>query len=305
MKAQFLISLLFLITACSKTLRPQQLLVDVQELSSDKYEGRKTGTTGNLKAAEYIIKRFEEIGLNQYKGTWKQPFELSDSKRRGKTGQNLIGFIPGKRSEVIVISAHYDHLGIINGQIYNGADDNASGVAGLLAMATYFKKNPPEFTLLFVCFDSEENGLQGSKAFVKHPPVELNNIILDINLDMISRADKGEIYACGTYHYPAFKKYLVSKNPKIRLLLGHDDPKSGINDWTNQSDHYSFYQKNIPFIYFGVEDHKDYHKPTDDFSRINKEVFLNISDLLIGIVSDIDKQLSFQKNFRDKLIMKD
>lgn len=296
-----MIVLALLLSACNKG-NSQPLINDLKELSSDKYEGRKTATEGSRKAAAYIIKRFETTGLTPFNNSWKQSFPLAE---KSKKGVNLVGYIAGKSDRTIVISAHYDHLGKLNGKIYNGADDNASGVAGLLAMAAYFKKNPPMHRLVFVCFDAEEIQLQGSKAFVASNPAILGKTILNINLDMISRADKGEIYACGTYHFPEFKPYLKGGSKQVKLLLGHDDPKLGNNDWTSQSDHVSFHNKGIPFIYFGVEDHKDYHKSSDDFSAINTSVFQDIVSTITKITAEMDKGVNLQKSFRDKLIMKE
>jgi len=295
-----LLLLILLISSCSEETHSQQLMNDLKELSSDKYEGRKSGSAGNRNAAAYIIKRFEQIGLKSYNNNWKQAFDLRNEK---VSGENLFGYIPGKLDEIIVISAHYDHLGKVGGKVYNGADDNASGVAGLLSIASYFKRNPPGYTLLFVCFDAEEKSLQGSKAFVAKPPVPLEKIVLNINLDMISRADKNDLYACGTYHYPQFKNYLPKGKGNIKLRLGHDNPKQGKDDWTSQSDHFAFHEKKIPFIYFGVEDHKDYHKPTDDFERIKPATFSNVVELITQAISEIDKAMSIRKAFRDKLIM--
>ncbi|WP_207531920.1 M28 family peptidase [Desertivirga arenae] len=304
MNIRYIIPFILVLSFCFKNSRPQQLLLDVKELSSDKYEGRKAGTEGSRKAAGYIIERFKEIGLQRVNNSWKQEFKLNGSKKGAFPGINVMGSIPGKRKDLIIVSAHYDHLGKINGAIYNGADDNASGVAGLLAMATYFKNNPPEFTLLFVCFDAEESGLQGSKTFVSTPPVPLNLVALNINLDMISRADNKKIFVCGTHHFPYLKKYVTNNNKgEVKLLAGHDDPRLGRDDWTNQSDHYSFYQKHIPFLYFGVEDHPDYHRYTDDYEKIDRETFSNTSELLTKTVADLDKKLSLQKTFREKLIM--
>ncbi|MBC8051842.1 MAG: M28 family peptidase [Sphingobacteriaceae bacterium] len=296
--------LLFLIlSGCSKTIHPQQLFTDIEELSLDKYKGRKVGTDENKLAARYIIKRFEDIGLKAYTNDYRKPFTFKNRAGASIAGTNLIGYIAGKKPEAIVISAHYDHIGVINGEIYNGADDNASGVGGLLAIAKYFSKNPPEHTLIFAAFDAEESGLQGAKAFVADPVIPITHITLNINMDMISRSDKNELYAVGTFHYPMLKAHVVSTNPDIRVLLGHDDPKLGNDDWTNQSDQGAFHARKIPFLYFGVEDHADYHKPGDDFVKINKEFYKNAVSSILEIVQNIDRSVTIQKVFKDKRIM--
>ena len=297
-----LLSVIFILTACSKSIHPQQLLNDVKELSSDKYQGRKTGTEGNKMAAEYIIKRFEELKLRSFNNSYKQPFSFRHDKK-DISGVNIFGYIPGKSEEVFIISAHYDHIGVVNKQVYNGADDNASGVAGLLSIAKYFSKHQPEHTLIFAAFDAEEMGFQGAKAFVAKPPVSLEEIKLNVNLDMISRADKGELFAAGAAHYPELKKHLITTNNKVKLILGHDDPKQGRDDWTNQSDHAVFHKKQIPFIYFGVEDHPDYHRPTDDFAKIDQETFRNCVDIIREVIENLDKNISIQSIFREKVRM--
>ena len=295
--------MLFILSGCSKTIKPQQLFKDVQELSADKYKGRKVGTDENKLAAEYIIKRFKEIGLKAYNSEYKKPFNFKE--RSGKTieGTNLIGYIPGKKQHAIIISAHYDHVGVINGEIYNGADDNASGVGGLLAIAKHYSKNQPQHTLVFAGFDAEEAGLQGAKAFLANPPIEFDCIKLNINMDMIGRSDINTLYVAGTWHYPLLKAHVLNTNPDIKILFGHDDPKLGKDDWTNQSDQGAFHAKKIPFLYFGVEDHADYHRPTDDYSRIHKDFYQNAVNSILEVVKNIDKSVTIQKIFRDKLIM--
>ena len=285
----------------------EQLLKDVEVLAADAYEGRKTGTKGAEMARTYLTGRLKEIGLKPYPGqaSYEQPFETKG--RDGAAviqGKNLIAYIPGKTENVMVISAHYDHIGVIKNEVFNGADDNASGTAALLKFAAYFSKNKPNNTLIFALFDAEEIGLQGAKAFVANPPVALEKIKLNINMDMISHNDKQELYAVGTFKYPELKPFLITTNPNLKLLLGHDNPKMGQDDWTNQSDQGAFNAKNIPFIYFGVEDHKDYHKATDEFQNINKTFFIDAVNAIQEVILNIDKQRDIQSIFREKLQMK-
>ncbi|MEJ7558050.1 MAG: M28 family peptidase [Pedobacter sp.] len=284
-----------------------QLLKDVQTLSSDQYEGRKTGTKGAEMSRTYILGRFKELGLKAFSSTpgFEQPFSVKRGTAADVKGINMIGYVQGKTDNVIVISAHYDHLGIVKNEVFNGADDNASGVGGLLSIATYFAKNKPNNTIIFAAFDAEEMGLQGAKAFVANPTVSLEKIKLNINMDMIAHNDKSELYACGTFKYPELKKYFTLKSPDIKVLFGHDDPKLGRdNDWTDQSDQGAFNAKNIPFLYFGVEDHKDYHKATDEFQNINKEFYSNAVNAILEIANNIDKERDIQQIFKDKLQMK-
>jgi Zn-dependent M28 family amino/carboxypeptidase len=290
-------------TAQNNTTVGDQLLKDVETLSSDAYEGRKTGTKGGEMARNYLIGRFKEIGVKSYlPNTYEQPFEVKGRNGAASIqGKNVIAMIPGKTDNIIVISAHYDHLGIKNNEIFNGADDNASGTAAVLQYAKYFAKNKPNNTIIFAIFDAEEMGLQGAKAFVASREGSLDKIKLNVNMDMISHNDKQELYAAGTFKYPELKSYLVTTNANLKLLLGHDDPKLGQDDWTNQSDQGAFNAKNIPFIYFGVEDHKDYHKATDEYQNINKTFYIDAANAIQEIIVNIDKQHDIQAIFREKL----
>lgn len=282
-------------TINSRLFNAKQLLNDVETLAADDMQGRGIGTAGGLKAREFVVKRFKEIGLKSFGNSYLQPFDFTNRNNEKLNGANVIGYIAGKRKseKYIVVTAHYDHVGVQNGEIYNGADDDASGVAALFALANYFKKNRPAHSLVFVAFDGEESGLRGSRHFVAAPPVAKDSIRLNVNLDMVSRSDKNELYAAGTFHYPTLKPPLetVAKNAKVKLLIGHDRPEQKSDDWTNQSDHFAFHQAKIPFIYFGVEDHKDYHKPTDDFANINREFYVSAVETILEAVKSFDKDL--------------
>lgn len=274
----------------SKMFNAAQLIRDVEYLSSDELEGRSADRPSIQKARDYVEKRFRESGLEPR----KQDFEIKQ-RRTTETlkGVNFIAEIKGKKAaeKYIIITAHYDHDGVRNGEIYNGADDNASGTAALFAIASYFKKNQPDHSLIFVAFDAEEKGLLGARYFVANLPVKKESILLNINMDMISRSDKSELYAVGTYHYPQLKPAIeaAAKKSKIKLLTGHDDPKLGRDDWTSQSDHAAFHREKIPFIYFGVEDHRDYHRPTDDFANIQPEFYVRAVETIIDAVRELDR----------------
>ncbi|NDK56552.1 M28 family peptidase [Pontibacter fetidus] len=280
--------------AQQQLLQSGQLLKDVRILAADSLEGRLSGSEGSQKAREYIISRFREIGLKAFNDTYQQPFDLIARDKKNTKGTNLVGYLPGKSGKAIVVTAHYDHVGIRKGEVYNGADDNASGVGALLAAATFFKQHPPKHTLIFLAPDAEEMGLQGADAFLKNPPVPLQDILLNVNMDMLSINDKGELYASGTYHYPALKPLIAKVKPlkHARLIPGHDQPEQGPNDWTNQSDHYQFHKRSIPYLYFGVEDHAHYHKPTDEFEQVNQLFYADAVRLVIEFIRLADQQLS-------------
>jgi Zn-dependent M28 family amino/carboxypeptidase len=283
-----------------------QLLNDTKNLSTDAYQGRKTGTKGAEMARSYIKNRIKALGLKSFPqiSNYEQRFTAVEKNGNKVAAKNIIGYIPGLTDNVIVLSAHYDHLGVINGEVYNGADDNASGVAGLLKIAAHYSKAQPNNTLIFAFFDAGELDWQGSSTFVNHPPVPLNKIVLNLNLDMISHNEKGQLYAAGTYKHPQLKAYLSHSNSDLKIMLGHDNPTLAVDDWTNQSDQGAFNSKNIPFIYFGVEDHKDYHRASDKYQNINEEFFVNAANAILEIVDNFDKERDIQSMFRQKLQMK-
>ncbi|MCK0123331.1 M28 family peptidase [Gelidibacter sp. F2691] len=266
------------------------LLVHIKTLSSDAFEGRRTGTPGAEKAKNYIIKRYSRLHVLPFAADYQQPFSFT---ARGKTyhGVNVLGLIKGSQhpDDYIVISAHYDHEGIKNNQIYNGADDDASGIAALFAFAEYFEKHPPKHSVILAAFDAEELGLAGSHHFVANSIVPLNHIKLNINMDMISRSDTNELYAVGTAYNDTLKEVISNyKNPQnFTLLMGHDG-KDGLQNWTMSSDHAPFHKKDIPFLYFGVADHKDYHQPTDDYENIHPEFYKKAVKTVISIFSTLD-----------------
>ena len=267
-----------------------------ETLSSDALEGRATGTRGNQAARDFVQKRFETLGLRQFGEAYVQPFAVvsDDEGAAPVVGANLISWIAGQtpgEGPAIVITAHYDHLGIVDGEIYNGADDNASGTAALIAVAQYFSLHAPRHDIIFAAVDAEEIGHLGSRALVRAPPVPLERIALNINYDMVSRSSAGELYVAGTFHTLGLKPFVeaVAADAPIRILMGHDDPALGqADDWTLASDHAAFHEAGIPFLYFGVEDHPGYHQPTDDYSEITPDFFARAGDALViaALVAD-------------------
>jgi hypothetical protein len=246
-----------------------RLLAHVRALSDDALEGRGVGTAGNARARALIEEALAGAGVEPLGSSYQMPFTLSPQVQ----GVNLLGVIPGssRADRHLLIGAHYDHLGIRNGEIYNGADDNASGVATVLEIARRVVDRPLAHSLVVALFDAEERGLSGSRAFVADPPVELERIELMINLDMVARGEDAGLFASGTHHYPALRPVLeqsAAQGP-LDLRFGHDRPEDGHDDWTRLSDHAPFHRAGIPFVYFGVEDHPDYHRPTDDWQQID------------------------------------
>jgi Zn-dependent M28 family amino/carboxypeptidase len=263
--------------ACAAT-PGARALDDVRILSDDAMQGRAPGTPGSAMARAHILKRFGEIGLSPIGASFERPFSFTRRDGTKVDAINLVARIPGTSGDgkAIVISAHYDHLGVRDGEIFNGADDNASGVAGLLAVAEAFKAHPPRHDVILAVVDAEEGGLRGAHAFVANPPVPLSTIALNINFDMLSKNPKNELYASGAAAFPALKPILdkVAATAPVSLKLGHDTDADGAqNNWTTQSDHYAFAAKGMPWVYFGVEDHPEYHKSTDDFATIPQDFF--------------------------------
>lgn len=255
----------------------ERALDDIRILSADDMQGRAPGTPGSERARAYILGRFAEIGLTPVGERFEQPFSFVKRDGSSVQGVNLVARIKGTAGgKAMVVSAHYDHLGVRDGQVYNGADDNASGVAGLLAVAEAFKAKPPKHDVIFAVVDAEESGLRGARAFVAAPPVPLESIALNVNFDMLSKNARNELYVAGTAPFPYLKPILVkiATTAPVSLKLGHDTDADGKeNNWSNQSDHYAFGEKGASWVYFGVEDHPDYHQPTDDFATVPQDFF--------------------------------
>ena len=277
-----------------------EMLHLAQVLSSDALEGRAAGTAGNEAARGFVHKRFEEIGLLPLPGfsayTHTFPIVPREADAAPRIGANLIGFIPGRtpgEGPALLITALYDHLGIRDGEIYNGADDNASGASALVAVAEYFALNRPEHDMIIGALDAEEIGLLGARAVARMEGLEMSRVALNMNLDMVGRSEAGELYVAGTYHTPELVPVMeaVAERAPVTLLMGHDRPEDGPNDWTLQSDHGVFHQMGLPILYFGVEDHPGYHKPGDDFEFLTPDFFVRAADTLVMAAMAVDAEL--------------
>ncbi|MBL8516079.1 MAG: M20/M25/M40 family metallo-hydrolase [Betaproteobacteria bacterium] len=277
-----------------------QAIADVRSLTTPEMAGRATGSPGGKLARAHVAKRFGEIGLSPIGKDFSHPFGFTlKNGKRYDDAANVIGALKGalESDRWLVISAHYDHLGEVEGKVYPGADDNASGVAALLAIAAHFKANPPKHSVLFVSFDAEEIALRGAREFVEKPPVPLEKIAAILNLDMVSANIRNEVYMAGTYHRPWLKPYIdeAAERAQVKVLYGFDQPPSLTNrkqDWTVASDHGPFHLKGIPFVYFGVEDHPNYHQPTDTFANFNREFFVRAVPLFVDVATVLDRELA-------------
>jgi Zn-dependent M28 family amino/carboxypeptidase len=287
--------------AAAPAFTADDLMSHVATLASPAMQGRLTGTPGNQKARAWILEQFRSAGLQPLQKSFELPFTF---ERRGNAdapavkmqGTNVAGICRGRGAKdngALIITAHYDHLGVGDGATYHGADDNASGVSTVIALARHCQQSPWLHDAIFVAFDAEEMGLRGARAFVKALPIPSDRTIaLNVNLDMVARGDKNELYVAGTSHRPALKPLLepVAARAKIKVLFGHDSG-GGQNDWTTQSDHAAFHEAGIPFIYFGVEDHPDYHKPTDTADKINGAFFYQAALTILDAITTIDRAL--------------
>ncbi|MBU1540895.1 MAG: M28 family peptidase [Alphaproteobacteria bacterium] len=290
-------------TATAAPAMHAQLLEDVRILSADAMQGRDTGAPGGEMARAYIVGRLEALGVVAPPMGRLQPWEMQGRARPGATartfnGVNVIGLIPGTRrtDRYIVVTAHYDHVGVnAGGQVFNGADDNASGVATMLALAADLKREAPEHSVLIVALDGEEHGLLGARHFVEAPPMPLESIAMNLNFDMTARAETdGKLWVTGTYQHPAFRPLLepIPANGAVALAFGKDTPQdTGQDNWVESSDHAAFHRAQVPFLYLGVNYHPDYHRPSDDFEKITPSVFISATELSIASFRALDRGL--------------
>ena len=264
-------------------------MATVRVLAADSMEGRRAATPGGARARRYLLGRLQELGVAPLEGSYTHTFPLPTD-----SGVNILGVIPGTRAgaRYIVLSAHYDHEGIRDGVIYNGADDNASGVAAVLAIAGSLRQQPIEHPVIIALFDAEEGGLRGARAFVTSGPVPRERIALNVNLDMVGHSDAGVLWAAGAGHTPVLRPVLdsLAMTAPVTLRLGHD--RAGVpgeQNWTGSSDHAAFHSAGIPFVYFGVEDHQDYHKPSDDPETLTPKFFGGAVTVIEAALRAVDK----------------
>ncbi len=304
--------LVLFINACSPKLTfpieepSQNIALDVITLSSDYMEGRMTGSEGEARAAGYLVKRFKEIGLEPKgeNGNFFQTFsrkanrnphlDEAQSDAPMITGKNIIGYINNRAATTVVIGAHYDHLGFgsissLDGskEIHNGADDNASGVAGVLFLAESIKKakDIKENNYLFILFSGEELGLWGSNYFVNSSLYEKSKINYMVNMDMIGRLKDRNLAISGVGSSPVFESTLTKvSTPEFNIKK----TSSGMGG----SDHSSFYSAEIPVLSFFTGMHPDYHKPSDDHEFINYSGMNDVLHYIYSVVWHLDKEKS-------------
>lgn len=272
-----------------ESITSSDLKTNLYVVAGDEMEGRDTGSEGQKKAGRYLISQYEKMGVS-YPKSMNNYYQIVPKEalmgRRGNLPQseNILAFIEGseKPEEVIVISAHYDHLGMSNGEIYNGADDDGSGTVAVLEIAKAFQMakksgNGPKRSILFLHVTGEEHGLLGSKYYAENPVFPMANTVVDLNIDMVGRCDpancgKNYVYVIGSEMLSSeLKKINVTANDtttKLELNYKYDDP----NDTERlyyRSDHYNFAKNGVPVAFFFDGIHADYHKPTDTPDKID------------------------------------
>lgn len=277
------------ITAYTKSITAAELETNLRAFSSAEMNGRRTGSEGQKKAANYLIHYYQKNNIPAAKGDYRQnlpPDFLPFNKIKQELTDNIVAYIEGTDypEEVVIISAHYDHLGHINDDLFFGADDNGSGTVALLEIAQAFQLakeqgKGPKRSLLFLHLTAEEIGLIGSKYYVQHPIFPLQNTVVDLNIDMIGRTDKLHqlnetyLYLVGSDRHSSHlheleKRIALIQNPLMLLDYKYnalDDPERIYY----RSDHYNFAKKNIPVTFFFNGLHVDYHQPTDTPDKIN------------------------------------
>ena len=265
------------LVACAPAVdRAARLRADVAALADPVYDGRRTGTHGAFAAAAWIEGKMREAGLRNVRF---DPFTS-----HATSCKNVVGELPGRRTDrLIVIGAHYDHLGsqIENGvhTLYPGADDNASGVAGLLEIARELASmGTHENTFVFVAFSGEEIGLLGSAHYARTAP---GRMIAMLNLDMIGRLGDGKLIVGGTATGDGFERIVRDANTG-GLDLALKEGGIGPSDYT------SFFKNGVPVLWFFSGAHEDHHRPTDTIDKIDPAGMVRVADLVVAAARAID-----------------
>ncbi|MGA9591199.1 MAG: M28 family metallopeptidase [Salegentibacter sp.] len=283
----------------ANSITPGELKEHLFTFASDDFEGRETGEPGQKKAAAYLKQQYQEMNIASPLGGDDYFQEVDPSYFRGdiRSTENVVAFIEGsdKPEQVVVISSHYDHIGINDdGQINNGADDDGSGTVGILEIAQAFKKAVedgyrPKRSILFLHNTGEEKGLIGSKYYTDHPVYPLENTVADLNIDMIGRVDSTHagnnnyIYLIGSdklsMELHALSEDVNSEYTKLDLDYRYND-ENDPNRFYYRSDHYNFAKHNVPVIFYFNGVHEDYHRPTDTPDKIDYEALAKRAKLV-------------------------
>ena len=304
-----------------KAITTESLTTNLTIIASDEMEGRETGSEGQKKAGRYMIDFYKKNGIGFPKGatSYYQPIPAAylnaKYKENLKDSENIWAFIEGseKPEEIVVISAHYDHVGIKNEEVYNGADDDGSGTVAIMEIAAAFQKaknegHGPKRSILILHVTGEEHGLHGSRYYSENPLFPLANTVADVNIDMIGRRDEfhkdnnNYVYLIGS-DYLSTDLYKVceevnKKNNLLTIDYKYNDKKDP-NRFYYRSDHYNFAKNGIPsvFLFNGV--HADYHKATDEVNKIEFDALTKRAQFAFAIVWEIanrEKRLVVDKD---------
>lgn len=278
-------------------------------VASDEMQGRDTGSEGQKKAGKYLIKQYEKDGIpfptgadNYYQKVPSEYMKKGFSPKLNDS-ENIWAFIKGSEfpDEIVVVSAHYDHVGVKNGEVYNGADDDGSGTVALLEIAQAFQQakkegKGPKRSILILHVTGEEYGLHGSRYYSEFPLFPLKNTIADVNIDMIGRRDdfhknsNNYVYIIGS-DYLSTDLYNIcedmnKKYTKLDLDYKYND-REDKNRFYYRSDHYNFAKNGIPSVFFFNGTHEDYHKATDEVSKIEFDALAKRTQLAFSVAWEI------------------
>jgi Peptidase family M28 len=296
-------------TEYMKTISADDLKKHLYIIAADSMEGRETGSAGQKKAGKYLISQYQQNQVSFPKGAsdfyQAVPASFLNKKRNNNLAdsENIWAFIEGseKPEEVIVISAHYDHVGIENGEVYNGADDDGSGTSALLEIAQAFQMakkagHGPKRSILFLHVTGEEHGLLGSRYYSENPLFPLANTVADVNIDMIGRRDalhadtNNYVYIIGANRLSSELDHIsATMNQKyvgLDLDYRFNDPKDP-NRFYERSDHYNFAKFGIPSVFFFNGVHADYHKKSDEPNKIEYDALEKRTQLAFVIAWEL------------------
>lgn len=302
--------------APQQRLDAERMMADLSWLAAAERQGRAPGTPGGIAARLWIAEQFAAIGLTPAGSEgYLHPYSVTEHfsfnrwlRRKNAVipgvadAANVLGLLAGTEPGLkpLIITAHYDHLGMHGDTIFYGADDNASGVAAMLELARYLTKHPLRHPVLFAALDSEEKGLQGAVALFRTGLLSAEQLRFNINIDMLSRDTEQQLFAVGSYHHPWLLPLLeqLQQQSAVKLIAAHDRPwyKAGHSqDWTLSSDHGVFHQQGVPFIYFGVADHADYHTPRDTADKVDVAFYHQVVETVLSFLQQLDLALAQTK----------
>lgn len=291
-----------------KFIKADELKKNLFVIASDEMGGRDTGSPGQKKAGEYMINYYKSLGISYPKalGSYYQKVPADFMNKRGggnlPDSENIMAFIEGseKPDEIVVISAHYDHVGTKNGVVYNGADDDGSGTVAVMQIAKAFQEakkagKGPKRSILFLHVTGEEHGLFGSEYYTSNPVFPLANTVVDLNIDMIGRDDpdnrgKQYVYVIGSDMLSSQLKVISEeankKTNNLELNYKYDDPNDP-QQLYYRSDHYNFAKNNVPVAFYFDGIHEDYHRPTDDVEKIDYPLLEKRTQLVFATAWEI------------------